>query len=325
MNHLGELISTGRTAEAIQALEDYLRKNEIKPDLDKVFLLKAQYNRWKSEDLIGLSPKKEDLHKIESSLLSIINSYSFGAKIENNISDLPKNTKFKTTVLLKYGAFFLIAAILTVGIIMYFKNRSSVNTLEDFNYTETDEKIAMIVSEDIGHALNSAFEKSYIGHIGRNDIDLITESNLVIKKLEGISNDNLTITSKIYKYYGVSMCYKIIALSTLDKSHQNENTNKIIDQSKKGLELISKINNGSIKFKNEQISADINEWLIQEKMEENLCVLVLIANCIKKENNVSDFNAIEMQSMLSKLSANEFLKKEGLDKYPILSSAILAH
>jgi hypothetical protein len=325
MDNVRVLISTGKTAEAIQALEDYFKANGIMSELDKVFLLKAQYNRWKSEDLTGLAPKKEDLHKIESSLLSIVNSFSGNSKIENTQMDSLKHNRFKISNSMKYGILLLGIVFLTIGIVLYFRNTSNKNTPIDFNYTETDDEIAIIVSEEIGHRLNSEFEKSYIGHISSNDIDLITESNLIIKRLNGFSNDKITITSEIYKHFGIAMCHKIIALSTSDKAHQNENANKMLDESKKGLVLISKINDGSIKFKNEQIAADITDWLIKDKVEENLSVLVLIANCIKKVNGVSDFNATEMQSMLSKLSENEFLKKEGLDKYPILRLAILTH
>jgi len=73
MNKIKELIAKGKTVEAFQELEITLSEKQDYENLDKTLLLKAQFNRWKENDLRGLAPSKHELNKIQSSLFEICN------------------------------------------------------------------------------------------------------------------------------------------------------------------------------------------------------------------------------------------------------------
>ena len=73
MNKIKELIAEGKIKEAFQELENTFSKIHNHEKLDKVLLLKAQFNRWKDDDLKGLAPSVQELNKIQSSLLEISN------------------------------------------------------------------------------------------------------------------------------------------------------------------------------------------------------------------------------------------------------------
>ena len=191
-----------------------------------------------------------------------------------------------------------------------------------FIYTEADEKIGITISENIGLNLHPIFEKSYLRGIEENDFDLIGNSELIIADLTKYEDKQLNITSQIYKYFGLAICYKVIALTTKSEKHQIEYANKCIDNSKKGLNIVTAIEQGSISIEDKEVRQEISKWLVTDDIKENLQALMLIGNCIKKSKKDLSVDDNEIQSLIVSLSQNDFLKKEGYSEYPIVKSII---
>lgn len=319
MDNVKNLIAEGKTIEAFQVLEIVLSEMQQPAKLDKVLLLKAQFNRWKENDIRGLAPSIHELNKIQSSLLEICNSTS-GATQKNGIQKNEESSKPK-----KGNKKWLITLGLTLSIIAsvlvylsFFRAKEEFN----FSYTEADEKVGITISENIGLNLHPIFEKSYLRGTKENDFDLIKNSELIISDLEKFENKELNITSQIYKYFGLAICYKVIALTTKSEKHQIEYANQCIENSKKGLSIITAIEQGNIPIAKKEIKQQITQWLVTDNIKENLQALILIGNCIKKSKNDSTVDENEIQSLIVSLAQNDFLKKEGYSEYPIVKLTI---
>jgi len=196
------------------------------------------------------------------------------------------------------------------------------NEASSFSYTEADEKVGITISESIGLNLHPIFEKSYLRGIEENDFDLIGNSELIISNLKKFGDEELNITSQIYKYFGLAICCKIIALATKSEKHQIEYANQCIENSKKGLSLVSAIEEGNISIEDKEIKQQVIQWLVTDDIKENLQALILISSCIKKSKKDPTVGKNEIQSLIVSLTHNDFLKKEGYSEYPIIKSTL---
>jgi hypothetical protein len=314
MDKIKELIAAGKIKEAFQELEIVFSKTEQLSKLDKVLLLKSQYNHWKEDDIRGLEPSIAQINKIKSSLLEICNSSS--DIIQGNKAH-SKPTKDNNKYLALLGlTLFIIAAVLI------YLNFNKTNEDPTFSYTVADEKIGIVISENIGLNLHPIFEKSYLRGVEETNFDLIKNSELIISELQEFDNAELNISSLIYKYFGLAICYKVIALTTKSDQHQVECANKCIENSKKALSLVTAIEQGDAPISNKEIKQQISQWLLSDNIKENLQTLILIGNCIKKSKRDPTVDESEIQLLIASLARNNFLKKEGYAEYPIVKSTI---
>lgn len=314
MNKIKDLIAEGKTIEAFQELEIILSEMQHFKKLDKVLLLKAQFNRWKENDIRGLAPSIHELNKIQSSLLEICN-FSSNTILKNNEDSKSKKGTKKWSIPLGL-ILFTIAAVLVY--LSFFRGREELN----YSYTEADEKVGITISENIGLNLHPIFEKSYLRGIKENDYDLIGNSELIISDLEKFEDEDLNITSQTYKHFGLAICYKVIALTTKSEKHQIEYANQCIESSKKGLSIVTAIEQGNIPIVDKEIKQQVRQWLVTDDIKENLQALILIGNCIKKSKKDLTVDESEIQSLIVSLAQNDFLKKEGYSEYPIVKSLI---
>jgi hypothetical protein len=238
---------------------------------------------------------------------------------ENDIEEyeLSTPTKKGNRKWLIISGVILFVIALFLAYLSFFSDKEEV-----FRYSEADEKIGITISENIGLNLHPVFEKSYLRGIKDNDFDLIGQSELIISNLEKFEDEELNITSRIYKYFGMAICCKVIALTTKSEKHQIEFADRCIGNSKKGLTIVEDIEKGNILIEEKDIKQQITQWLVTDDVKENLQALILIGNCIKKSNNDSTVDENEIQSLIVSLAQNDFLKKEGYSEYPIVKSTI---
>ncbi len=300
----------------------HIANNEI---LEAINVIKSDFpmNRGQEEDLIFIESAFIELSRkekrgtlnqdqieirqarVKQALLDLLNN-KFDKKQSNlakkiNKRKIDRNQNIIITIL----SILVISSIALLSFDYFSKPNQST---KDYNTI-----VENLVAIDFIGDVYIDYKDAYINDLDHKLPEIRSKAKGIRKRLDLISNDKLELHGIIYKYIGLTLCNKVLALTTKSDKEAIRFSTLMLENVEHGQKAISKINS----VEDEGYKEALHEWVLTEEHNIRFKVNKLIgfAANFKAGGQIEES---QMVTLLKELDADYILEKQNYEIYPII-------